>query len=110
MANVVTIEIGDAVSVVLAGGLTSNGALCCAGFSGDVIETTEKAVKLSGKTENGKEITAWFPRKAFSKPMDRGTFGNQRIVGAALARWFNPSGWTAKFISLTTENSTLVAS
>lgn len=109
MANQINIEIGDALSVVLDGALTSGGALCCLGFSGDVIETTEKAVKLCGTTESGKEITAWFPRKAFSKPMDRGTFGNQRVVGAALARWFNPTGWTAKFMSLTTQNSTLVA-
>jgi len=65
-------------------------------------------VQLSGTTERGAEISAWFPRKAFVKPTDRGTFGNQRVVGATLARWFQPSGWTAKFISLTTENSTLV--
>ncbi len=102
-------EIGDIVNVPVAGALTSNGSLLCAGFHGEVIEATEKAIKLSGTTEGGKEISAWFPRKAFVKPTDRGMFGNQRSLTATLARWFRPDGWTARFISLTTENSTLVA-
>lgn len=105
----IKIEIGDIVNVPLAGAITSGGALCCAGFHGEVIEATEKAIKLSGTTESGKEISAWFPRKAFVKPTDRGLFGNQRMMTATLARWFRPDGWTARFVSLTTENSTLVA-
>ncbi len=105
----IQIEVGDIISVPLAGALTSGGALCCAGFSGDVVQATEKAIKLSGTTESGKEISAWFPRKAFVKPTDRGMFGNQRTLSATLARWFTPDGWTARFVQLTTENSTLVA-
>lgn len=103
------LQIGDIVNVALAGAITSGGALCCAGFSGEVIAATDKAVQLQGETESGKEITAWFPRKALANPSDRGNFGNQRVVGATLARWFTAQGWTAKFIALNTRTSTLVA-
>lgn len=103
------IQVGAMVNVVLAGGLTSGGALCCAGFGFDVIGETEKAWHVQGVTETGKEITAWMPKKAFVKVTDRGNFGNQPVYGAQLAQWFNPTGWTARFIQLCTVNTVRVA-
>lgn len=101
------LQVGAMVSVPLAGGITSNGALCCAGFSFDIIGETAKAWKVQAETETGKEITAWLPKSALTKPTDRGNWGNQPVYTCGLARWFNPTGWTATFISLATSNSTL---
>lgn len=103
------IAVGTIVSITLGGGITSGGALCCAGISFDVIGETDKAWKVQAETENGKEITAWLPKKALIKPVDRGNFGNQPVVSAQFARWFNPTGWTAQFLNLATSNSTLTA-
>jgi hypothetical protein len=101
------INVGDILTVATAGAITSNGALLAAGFHGDVVAVTEKAVKLAATTEKGAEIEAWFPKKAFNKITDRGNFGNQPAKTTTLARWFNPTGWTARYIELTTESSTL---
>lgn len=103
------LQVGAMVSVPLAGGLTSNGALCCAGFSFDIIGESEKAWKVSATTETGKEIEAWLPKKALTNPIDRGNFGNQPVFSCKLARWFRPTGWTARFIDLATSNSVLAA-
>jgi hypothetical protein len=104
-----TFQLGDLVSIATAGALTSGGALCAAGFHGDVVAVTEKAIKLQDTLDSGKEISAWFPVKAFTTPTERGTFGNQRAVSCTLKAWFKPAGWTATYMRLTTENSTLVA-
>lgn len=102
-------QIGSIVSIPLAGALTSGGALCCAGFSFDIIGETAKAWQVEAETETGKTITAWLPKKALVGLTERGTFGNQPAYSCQLARWFKPSGWTARFIALATTNSTLVA-
>ena len=101
------LAIGDLLTVATAGVITSNGSLLADGFHGDVVAVTEKAVKLAATTESGAEIEAWFPIKAFSKVTDRGNFGNQPAKTTTLARWFQPSGWTARYVQLTSESSTL---
>ena len=57
-------NVGDLLTIATDGAITSNGSLLAAGFYGDVVAVTEKAVKLSATTERGAEITAWFPIKA----------------------------------------------
>ena len=102
-------QIGSIVSIPLAGAITSGGSLCCAGFSFEIIGETEKAWHAEAELESGKVIDAWFPKKAFTGATERGRFGNQPTFTCQLARWFKPTGWTARFIQLATHNSTLAA-
>jgi hypothetical protein len=102
-------QIGSIVSIPLAGAITSGGSLCCAGFSFDIIGESEKAWHVEAELESGKTITAWLPKKALTGVTERGHFGNQPTFTCQLARWFKPSGWTARFIQLATTNSTLTA-
>lgn len=99
------IQVGTMVSILTAGALTSNGTLLTAGIDFDVVGETAKAWKVQAVTETGKEIEAWLPKSALVKPLDRGNFGNQPVVSAQLARWFQPTGWTARFLSLATSTS-----
>lgn len=101
-----TLNIGDMVSVLIDGVCTNNNALLTYGFGGDVVEATDKAVRIVAETENGKVISAWFPRRAFNKITDSGNFGNQPAKRTSLARWFKPNGWTARFIELASRNET----
>jgi len=101
------LNVGDLLTIATDGAITSNGSLLAAGFYGDVVAVTENAVKLSATTNRGAEITAWFPIKAFGKITDRGNFGNQPAKTATMARWFSPTGWTAKYVQLTMESSVL---
>lgn len=104
-----SIGVGTIVSIALGGGMTSGGALCCAGVSFEIIGETPKAWKVQAETERGSEITAWLPKRALVKPVDRGTFGNQPVISAQLAKWYSPAGWTARFLELATRNSVLTA-
>lgn len=104
-----TLSVGSIVSVAIAGGITGNGVLCAAGCHFDIIGETPKAWKVQAETERGKEITAWLPKKALIKPVERGMFGNQPTFSAQFAHWFRPEGWTADFLRLATRTSTLAA-
>lgn len=94
---------GDTISINLDAVITSNGSLLSAWIGGEVVATTEKAVKLMAVTENGKEVTCWFPRKALK------AMGNAKIIPGTnsahacftLARWFKFDGWAATFAHLT---------
>ena len=102
-------QINDRISINLDAVITSNGSMLSAWSGGEVVAVTEKAVKLMAVTENGKEITCWFPRKAlkvFGKPRSN-PFDNQIGHCCTLARWFRLDDWAAKFINLTRDSLTL---
>lgn len=104
-------QITDRISINLDAVITSNGSMLSAWTGGEVVAVTEKAVKLMAVTENGKEITCWFPIKAlkvFGQPRNN-PFDNQISHCATLARWFKVEGWTAKFINLARDCHTLEA-
>lgn len=102
-------ELNDRISINLDAAITSNGSMLSAWSGGEVVAVTEKAVKLSATTENGKEITCWFPKKAlkaFGQPRSN-PFDNQISHCCTLARWFKLDNWAAKFINLSRESLTL---
>lgn len=102
-------QITDRISINLDAVITSGGSMLSAWTGGEVIAVTEKAVKLMAVTENGKEISCWFPIKAlkvFGEPRSN-PFDNQINHCATLARWFKLDGWAARFVSLATEVNTL---
>lgn len=104
-------QITDRISINLDAVITSNGSMLSAWTGGEVVAITEKAVKLMAVTENGKEITCWFPIKAlkvFGQPRSN-PFDNQISHCATFARWFKAEGWTAKFINLARDCHTLEA-
>ena len=102
-------ELNDRINICLDTVLTSNGSMLSAWAGGEVVAMTEKAVKLMATTENGKEITCWFPRKAlkvFGGPRNN-PFDNQIAHNCTLARWFKLDRWASTFISLSRESQTL---
>jgi len=104
-----TLGVGAIVSIPTEGALTSGGSLLCAGVSFDIIGETDKAWKVQAETESGKEISAWLPKAALTEVTERGRFGNQPTYTAQFARWFEPTGWTARFIELAIRNTILAA-
>ncbi len=102
-------ELNDRISINLDAVITSNGSMLSAWAGGEIVAVTEKAVKLMAVTENGKEITCWFPRKALKvfSPNNSNPFDNQISHYCTLARWFKLDNWAARFINLSRESLTL---
>ena len=99
-------QIGDTLAInlatayhVVAGRIISRSCMA------DIIEVTEKAVKVEAATDNGKMVSAWFPKKALvaaTNSMSNGTFihGNHALHCVTLAPWFKAAGWTGIFLNI----------
>lgn len=99
---------GDIISITLAAAYNSgSGSLATMDVTGTVSATTDKAVQLSALSPRGKTITAWFPRKALAVEGHQLAHSNHRGWTGQLARWFRPTGWTAKFLDLAQVGTTL---
>ena len=108
-----TPEIGDTVSIVLAAALNNAPAalsLAVAAAHGEIIAVTAKAIQLSAVTDRNRTIRAWLPRRAIlplrSTPI---TGSNHSHHTAKLAHWFQPTGWTDRFLALATEATAAAA-
>lgn len=102
-------QINDTVSVVHAHCRnTVSNSMSVASSCVTIERATEKAIKLRGKTDNGKVVTSWFPKKAFRQIGDAhdipGTEDSKHFV-VELMPWFKGDEWTGRFLSLTTELS-----
>jgi hypothetical protein len=102
-------QMNDSVSIVLASGrnVVANTMLVAA-VRGEIIEATDKAIKVEATTRNGKPVSAWFPRKALRQIGDSAPLAgsNSHHFTTQIQHWFRPSGWTARFIDIATECST----
>jgi hypothetical protein len=109
MAN--NFQISDRIEINLDAVITSNGSMLSAWAGGEVVAVTEKAVKLQAITENGKEITCWFPKKALQVFSGNRTnpFDNQTSHYVTLARWFRLNDQTSRFLNLARDSHTLRA-
>jgi len=72
-------------------------------------EETPKAIRVTGKTYTGKTVAAWLPKRAIvSERVDKlgcAVADDQPAFATtySLARWFRPTGWTARFLELTAD-------
>ena len=99
-------QLNDSVSIVLATGrnVVSNHMLLAA-VRGEIIEATDKAIKVEATTRNGKPVSAWFPRKALRQLGDGAPLAgsNSLHFTTQLQHWFRPNGWAARFLEITTD-------
>jgi hypothetical protein len=105
----ICMELYDHISINLDAVITSGGSMISAWAGGQIVQVTEKAVRLQAETENGKVITCWFPRKALKATTDGKTnpFDNHLYYTCTLAKWFKGDDWVWKFISLSRDISVL---
>jgi len=89
---------------VLTGHATAHCALATSMVHGTIEATTPKALKIRADTVNGKQLTAWLPRKALVNDISE-----TADINCRLAKWFTPQGWTARFLDLATHHSLLSA-
>jgi hypothetical protein len=97
-------QITDTISIVAASGrnVVSN-TMLIASSQAEIVSVTEKAVKVQAETLNGKTVEAWFPKKAFRVIQSSALSGtNASHHTTTLAPWFRASGWSEKFLELTT--------
>jgi hypothetical protein len=99
-------QINDTISIITASGFGGGNTMISAGVHAEIIEVSEKAVKLQGATRSGKIVSAWLPKKAL-KAISTATIGNSQHSTCELARWFSPSGWTATFLDICEDCSVL---
>ena len=86
-------------------------AHCAIGVShviGRITHATDKAIEVTTETESGKPITFWLPRRALTQ-LAEAQAGSWKYIRATLAKWFNPTGWTARAIELSIRHNTLSA-
>ena len=95
-------KIGDLISIKNASAWNSNANhLLSAACHCNVVEVTEKAVKVVGLTENEKQVSAWFPKKALVSWAEKGNLDGHDMHFVKLAPWFKPNEWTNKFLGMT---------
>lgn len=104
-----SLSIGAIVSIPVSSGLTSNNVLCAANCRFEIVGETEKAWKVESLNDTGKTFTAYLPKKALSVINEGQPIFNQPYFFCRIAKWFRPEGWTAKFLTLATNASTLAA-
>jgi hypothetical protein len=98
-------QINDTIAINLATAYNAvSGNIISRGCMAEVVEVTEKAVKLQAATHNGKTMTAWFPKKALvltKTSVSDGVFqhGNSQMYCVSLAKWFRAEGYTANFLN-----------
>ena len=100
--TVAVLDTGDRVSLFI-GGAVGFDCVAVRMIHGTVVSGTEKAVEIEAETERGNKVRAWFPRRSLLRPAGS-------TDGLELAHWFNPTGWTAKFLDMTANVSGVSAS
>ena len=99
-------QIGDTLAINLATAYHAvAGRIISRGCMAEVVEVTEKAVKVEAATDSGKTVSACFPKKALvaqKTSMSDGTFihGNHAMHSVKLAPWFKADGWTGTFLNI----------
>jgi hypothetical protein len=96
-------QTNEEVSIII-GVATAHCAIGVTSIHCTVSGETEKALKVSALTESGKEVSAWFPRKAFVN--EKLTKYGKRVE---IAKWFKANGWTARFMELSANSSFIAA-
>lgn len=85
-----TLSIGAWIYIHL-GGAVCHSAVVATSIAGTVVATTEKAIRVQLQDERGAAgATVWFPKRA----LVAGRSGDSY----SLARWFAPTGYTARMI------------
>ena len=99
-------QLNDSVSIVLPPGRdVVSYHMLLAAVRGEIIEATDKAIKVEATTRNGKPVSAWFPRKALRQIGDSAPLAgsNSLHFTTQLQHWFRPNGWAARFLEITTD-------
>jgi hypothetical protein len=69
------------------------------GGSWQIIEATDKAIKLEATTRNGKAFPRGFLARPCCNSADGAPTGRFQLtaITTQLQHWFRPNGWTARF-------------